>query len=90
MPLKMTERLLEVRIAAAEVSLLQTVEDFRQIMMTEFEKLRNLHSCEGVHSFSYVEDSVSESKMMRKKEADPDGNRFEGQTGEILPIFQSR
>lgn len=54
----MSERLdaLDVRITAAEDTMLQTVEEIPQIMMMEFAKLRGRLRSYGVaHSFSYTE-----------------------------------
>lgn len=43
-------------------------------------KLLDRHSFGSVYSCSYTEDSVFESKLTMKKEVDPDGIGFEGQT----------
>lgn len=53
------------------------MEEFRQIIMTEFPKLHVFCSSRGAHSF--LQDSVFKSKTVRKKEIDPDGNMFEYQ-----------
>lgn len=73
---------LEVRIVAEDYLVLM-VEEFGQIMKTEFAKLLIRRFSGGAHSFSYIEDSVSKSKMVKKNKANLDGkkgNGFEDQT----------